>query len=93
MSATKNRKYKPYIRKLQPQDRTESLRVAVRMSYYEVMKKPAYVLVQHGFPHNVLEIDDTKASLKNRIVGIHCKRMTFREYQITTKNYAAKGVL
>lgn len=64
----KHRKFKPYIRRLSSKDKTESMVMAYRIAYYNVMNKPAFVLVQHGFRNQVIEIDDTKERLKNRLL-------------------------
>ncbi len=55
----------PYLRRRQPQDRTDSLRTALRM---EVFGASCYVLVQRGAPRLVLEAARTRRELASSVV-------------------------
>ena len=80
----KYRKYKPYIRKIKPADKSESIRTAYRMAYYKVTEKPAYGLFQYGFRNLVCEVEGSKKDLKDRVLF----KEKYRDWQKKVKNFA-----
>lgn len=65
----KRRKFTPYIRRNHAGDRSESLRVALRIAYFEGAGKPFYVLVQHGVRGLVIAVAADRRELRNTLVG------------------------
>lgn len=78
-----NKKYKPYIRRLKPTDKSESMRTCVRMAYYNITGKKAFALVQHGFPDLVIEVGSSKQEIKKSIL----MGGTFKQWQRRVKDF------
>jgi len=64
----KYNKYKPYIRLANGKERSESFRIALRLAFFEINFSQYYVMVQHGFPKNVMAVGRTKGGIKRSIL-------------------------
>jgi hypothetical protein len=63
----KYNKYKPYIRLANGKERGESLRTAFKLAFFEIKFSQYYVMVQHGFPKDVMAVGRTKDEIKRSI--------------------------
>ena len=57
-------RYKPYVRRANGREKAESMRDAMNLAYYKLLKKPFFVLVQRGWPNLVIGCGETKATVK-----------------------------
>lgn len=74
------KKFLPYVRRACPRDRSESLRVAMRMAYFQTMGVEFFVMLQRGFPHLVIECGRTKREVKNSPLVVQFGSMSFRKW-------------
>lgn len=58
--------YKPYVRRANGRERSESLRVAVRLAFYQELGRPFYVMVQRGWPNLAIACGRTKEDVKRQ---------------------------
>lgn len=86
----KYNKFKPYIRKARGDEKADDFRVALRLAFYALRKKPFYVLCQHGFPKFVMECGASKREIANAIVPILLKRKTFKQWSREIKKRAQR---
>jgi hypothetical protein len=63
----KYNKYKPYIRLANGKERSESFRTALRLAFFEINFSQYYVMVQHGFPKDIMAVGRTKDEIKRSI--------------------------
>jgi hypothetical protein len=64
-------KFKPYIRRANGCEKSESLRVALRLAAYQLTGQPFYVLVQRGFPRLAIEVGHSRSAIVRTIIGAH----------------------
>jgi len=57
-------RYKPYVRRANGRERTESFRMAIRLAFYRELRRPFFVMVQRGWPNLVMECGPTSAEVK-----------------------------
>jgi hypothetical protein len=75
--------YRPYIRRANGREISESLAGAVRLAFYRFRGRPFYVLVQRGFPRHALAVGPSRASIENDIVWLNVRKRygaRFRHY-------------
>lgn len=70
-------------------EKANDLSVAIRLGFY-TNKSKAYVMVQHGFPLDVIEVATTKNDLKKKIFVIALKEKSFNQWANDIKNKANK---
>jgi hypothetical protein len=70
-------RYKPYIRRGNFGERTESWATAMRLAFYKVTRKPYYVMVQRGWPNCALDAQDSRRALKSCILMVTLGKMKF----------------
>jgi hypothetical protein len=86
-----HRKYKPYVRLANGRERSKSLREAFRLAFYESVGKPFYVMVQHGFPNNVIGVGASKREVQRQPVVVAFGRKSFRQWASSIQRHAAKS--
>ena len=79
-------KYRPYIRRHRRGDRSSSFRVAYRLAFYESLRKPFYVMVQRGFPRDVMECGKSRSALESSIMWLQI----YRKYGARFKDFARR---
>lgn len=85
---SKYRKGMLYARRLRPTDDSDSLRLAVRLAFYQSMLKSgrytgAYVLCRHGMK-GVMEVAQTRRELTAGVFMYGCR--TFKDVQRRSKH-------
>lgn len=75
-----HRKYTPYVRKANGRERCEHWRMRIRLSHYQAIGKPFYVMVQRGFPNLIIDIGRNKRELRRGPLMVAVGRMTFRQW-------------
>ncbi len=65
-------RFQPYIRRARRDDRSDSIRVAMQLAYYEGR---GFVLVQRGFPRLVMACAPTRIELIETLVGARTEAM------------------
>lgn len=73
-------KYRPYVRRYRPGDKTENFAIAFRMAFYLEQGRPFYVMVQRGFPRLVIEVGASKRDVQRKPVLVKFGRSTFRQW-------------
>lgn len=71
----------PMIRRFRPTDKCNDLRTAFRLATFEQMNKPFYVMVQRGFPDEVMICGLSKKDVKNQILAVSAGWMSYREWR------------
>lgn len=91
---SKYRKYKPYIRRMKDSDFSTDFRTAIRLGMLPSIypKKQIWVMCQHGVK-GVIAVDLSKEEMKNSILGVAIREMTFKEWQIALKKRAQAGTM
>ena len=74
------KRYLPYVRRACSRDRSESIRVAFRMAFYQQTGRDFFVMVQRGFPHLVIECGRTKRDVESSPLVVAFGTMTFRRW-------------
>jgi len=85
----KSDKFRPYVRRANGREMTSSMRVAVRLAYFRLRKRPFYVMVQRGFPNSVMDCGATRRDLEQAVLPVFAGMKTFRRWSRDTMNYAA----
>lgn len=57
-------RYKPYVRRANGKERSESFRTAIRLAFYRELGKPFWVMVQRGWPNLAIECGATAADVR-----------------------------
>lgn len=86
----KKNKYKPYIRIANGKERSDSFRTAIRLKFLELNFGKFYVIVQHGFPNDVMAAASTKEELKNCVFVVHAGILKFNDWANNIKHIARK---
>ena len=79
---TVHNKFKPYIRRMRLSDYSMNgdIVVDIDLAHFEVLRKPAYVLVVHGIKGAVIMCEASKQLIKRRVEE-KCKyTKTFKEW-------------
>ena len=76
----KHTKYRPYIRKANGKEKSETLRMAFRLAFYQSIGQPFYVLVQRGFKNLVIDVGSSKKHIEKNIFTVAIKRNTFKQW-------------
>lgn len=87
----KNHKiYKPYIRLANGREKAETLRMSIRLAFYQLQSKPYYVMVQHGFPNKAMEVGRTKKDIIGSIVPVWAGWSTFKQWSADIQQKATQ---
>lgn len=86
----KKNKYKPYIRIANGKERSDSLRSGCWLAFLERTYEKYYVIVQHGFPNNVIAAARTKEELKNRVLVVSSGIIKFNTWANNIKHIARR---
>lgn len=86
----KKNKYKPYIKIANGKERSDSFRTAIRLKFLELSFKKFYVIVQHGFPKDVMVAARTKEELKNSILVVSARIIKFNVWANNMKHIARR---
>jgi hypothetical protein len=70
-------KYKPYIRRGNFRERAGSFAIAIRLAFYKTLRKPYYVMVQHGFPNSAIDAQDSRRALQHGVLMVTLGKMKF----------------
>jgi hypothetical protein len=63
-------RYKPYIRRANGKERSESLREAYRLAYFSITRgKNFFVMVQRGFPNLVIASGLSRVAIKRGLLA------------------------
>lgn len=62
-------KFRPYIRRANGRERAEGLRMALRLEFYRLRGEAFYVLVQRGFPRDVMAVGRSRDDIAQDLVG------------------------
>ena len=73
-------KFQPYIRRANGRERAETWRMAFRLAFYRGRKRPFYVMVQRGFPHLAIERGESRQAIKDSILVVHLRDMSFTQW-------------
>lgn len=87
----RNDRYKPYIRRANGREKSESLRTAYRLAFYKSSGRPFYVLVQRGFPRIAVEVGKSRQSIENSILWLNVRKRygaSFRDYAKSVQRMA-----
>lgn len=76
----KSQKYKPYVRRANGREKAETLRIAYRLAFYRMRRKPFYVMVQRGFPNLAIEVGATKRDVQTKPVMIAWRGWKFKAW-------------
>lgn len=76
----RHKKYEPYVRLANGKERSESLRESFRLAYYRNFGKPFYVMVQRGFPNDVICVGRSKRDVQMCPATVAFGRLKFREW-------------
>ncbi len=83
-----HKKYEPYVRLANGSERSDSLRVAVRIAFYGLRRKPFYVMVQRGNPNNAIEVGGSKREVQMSPATVAFGNMSFRQWASAIKKFA-----
>lgn len=83
-----HKKYKPYARRANGSERSESMRIAFRLALYQASGKPFYVLVQRGFPNLAIEVGMSKRDVMSLPCPVAFGRSTFRAWASRIQKHA-----
>lgn len=75
----RTKKFTPYIRRPNGREKTDSMRVAIRLAFYRLSKRPFVVMVQKGFPNLVVDVAASR-ELQQSICGVAFGKMTFAQW-------------
>lgn len=70
---------RPYVRLANGTERATTMRMAIRLAYYESLGCRFYVLIQHG-SRDVMDVGKSKATLKQCPLLVRMKKKTFRQW-------------
>ena len=87
----KHTRYRPYIRRANGRERSESWRCALRLAFYQQRGKPFFVAVQRGFPRNVFAVGPSRKQLLDSFVGAHPHFGGFKAWARRMQRYATGG--
>jgi len=76
----KSKKFKPYVRRANGKEMSSSWVIAYRLAFYRMLKKPFYVMVQHGFPNLAMAVGKTKRDVQRSPLPVAVKRKSFRRW-------------
>ena len=82
------KKYKPYARLANGSERSESMRIAFRLAFYQERGKPFYVLVQRGFPNLAIEVGSSKRDVMSKPCPVAFHSFTFRAWANAIQKHA-----
>lgn len=85
----KKSKFKPYIRRANGKEKSEDFRIALRLAFYQMLERPFFVMVQHGFPNLAIEVGASKKEIMKSILVVFLKQKTFKEWTKTIKRRCA----
>jgi hypothetical protein len=75
--------FRPYIRRANGREKSDSISGAMRLAYYQIRGRPFYVLVQHGFPNHAVAVGESRASIENSLMWLNIRKRygaRFRHY-------------
>lgn len=70
----------PYVRRANGRETGETLRMAIRLAFYNQRGRPFFVMVQHGFPNNAIECGATKRDVQQSPTLVALGMCTFRQW-------------
>jgi hypothetical protein len=62
-------KFQPYIRRANGKERSEDLRTAIRLAFYQQLRRPFYVMVQRGYPRHVMAVGASRHDIAKSLLG------------------------
>lgn len=82
------RKYRPYVRRINGRERAHSLRDALRLALFTELG--GYVMVQRGFPNDVMAVAGNKRDLVRSILSVACGK-SFGDWATELQKKAASA--
>lgn len=86
-----HKKYRPYIRRMKPSDKSDDFWTAIRLELYRSADWSGWVLVQHGFPGVVMAVDRCKRDLMHSPFPVLAGSKTFKQWARDFQRHAAGG--
>lgn len=77
---TRNKKFKPYVRRANGRERAYTLRMAIRLAYYVMSGKPYYVMVQRGFPNRAIAVGRSKREVQRGPLLVAIGKLSFCDW-------------
>jgi hypothetical protein len=71
-------KYRPYVRRANGREKAQTLRIAMRLAYYQARGKRFYVMVQRGFPNVAIAVGPSKRAVQRCPLTVNIGAETFR---------------
>lgn len=73
-------------------EKASDFRTSMRLALFDGVRKKrkVYVMVQRGFPNDVMAVGMSKHEIKNSILGVAVKKYTFNEWANIIKKRAQK---
>lgn len=87
--SSKHKKYRPYVRRLKPNDKADDFRTAIRLEIYRQVGWSGWVLAQHGFPGRVIGVERDKADLMRSPFPVMLGQKTFKQWARDVQRHAA----
>lgn len=75
----RSERYRPYVRRANGREMATSIRMATRLAFYRLLKKPFYVMVQRGFPLLAMECGPSRRELEEGILSTKSFRVWSRD--------------
>jgi hypothetical protein len=76
----RQKRLRPYVRRANGKEQSESLRVAFRLAIYQERGKPFFVMVQRGFPNLAIAVGPSKRQLMSAPLSVNFGRQSFKEW-------------
>lgn len=87
----RHKKYRPYVRRANGKERSESMREAFRLTFYEHLGRPFYVMVQRGWPNLVIASGASKRDVQRSPAAVAFGKKSFRTWAKDVQRLAAGG--
>lgn len=81
-------KFRPYVRRANGWEKAGSLRIAVRLAFYQSRNRPFYVMVQRGFPNLAMDCGASKRDVARTPLMVASGRQKFRAWARRIQRYA-----
>jgi len=86
--SSKHKKYRPYVRRMKAADKADDFRTTIQLAFHRMIKKPSWVLAQHGFPGRVMAVEFSKRDLMRSPLPVAVGAKTFKQWARETQVYA-----
>lgn len=87
--SSKHKKFRPYVRRLKPGDKSDDFRTAVQLALFRAVGWSGWVIAQHGFPGVVTAVERTKGEIMRKPFQVMLGQKTFKEWARDFQRYAS----